>query len=179
MLNRQLIGTAWQDYAGTRQGKLPGASTSNAETQSWSETQRRAVETGEVVEHVGEDIVTFAVPVSLRGQVLGAVEWDIPRAAYTENARQLAGELAGRLAISADNARLFEQAQRVAQRERLVNDIASKLVQQTDVSEILKVAVREVGQALRVPQTSIRLGAARQSATESEAGEPKLRMESK
>jgi GAF domain-containing protein len=103
------------------------------------------------------DTVTFAVPVSLRGQVLGAIEWDIPRATYNDNARQLARELAARLAISADNARLFEQAQRLAERERLVNDISSKLTQQSDVAEILKVAVREVGQALRVPNTSIRL----------------------
>ena len=97
------------------------------------------------------------MPVSLRGQVLGAVEWDIPRSAYNENTRQLARELAIRLAVSADNARLFEEAQRIAQRERLVNEIASKLTQQTDVTEILKTAVREVGQALHVPQTSIRL----------------------
>jgi GAF domain-containing protein len=89
--------------------------------------------------------------------VLGAVEWDIPRESYTEETRQLAQELAARLAISADNARLFDQAQRVAEREALVNKIANKLTQQTNVARILSVAAREIGQALRVPQTSIRL----------------------
>jgi GAF domain-containing protein len=111
--------------------------------------------------------VSVAVPVSLRGEVLGAVEWDMPRVAYNENVRQLAQELAARLAITADNARLFEQAQRLAERERLVNTISSKLTEQTDVTQILRTAVREVGHALQVPQTSIRLAASRDTDIES------------
>src|SRR5258708_18813595 len=147
--NKLIAGEAWRDYIGTRQESAAGG--------VWTETQRQAVETGDIAEAIAPDAVTFAVPITLRGQVLGAVEWDVPRSSYNENIRQLARELAARFAISADNTRLFEQTQRVAQRERLVNEIAGKLIQQTDVSEILKVAVQEVGQALRVPQTSIRL----------------------
>lgn len=66
-------------------------------------------------------------------------------------------ELVGRLALSLDNARLFEESQRAIERERLVNDIASKLTTQTDIEAILQTAVREVGQALRAPQVSINL----------------------
>jgi GAF domain-containing protein len=156
-LNRRLVGEAWRGYATSRRGALPAASTDDGAADSWSEWQRQAVETGQIVEHIGEKTVTLAVPVSLRGEVLGAIEWDIPRESYTEEARQLAQELAARLAISADNARLFDQAQRVAEREALVNAITNKLTQQTNVARILWVAAREVGQALRVPQTSIRL----------------------
>jgi GAF domain-containing protein/HAMP domain-containing protein len=151
-LNRQLIGEAWRDYA---QGRHNDANTASPE--QWSDLQRQAIETGEIVEVIKADSVTFAIPVSLRGQMLGAVEWDLPRSAYNENSRQLGRELAARLAITADNARLFEQAQRLAERERLVNDITSKLSQQADVAQILKVAVQELGQALRLPQTAIRL----------------------
>jgi GAF domain-containing protein len=115
------------------------------------------METGEVVQSVGEETVTLALPVSLRGQTIGAIEWDIPRSAYNENTLQLAHDLAARFAITADNTRLFEQSQRLASRERLVNEITSKLTQQTNVTQILQVAVKELGQALRVPQTSIRL----------------------
>ncbi|MEP7288910.1 MAG: GAF domain-containing protein [Chloroflexota bacterium] len=160
-LNQQLSGDVWRKYLEVRHSNIPAASTAllggKDVTTEWSALQRQAIETGEIIEQVEAETVTFALPITLRGQVLGAVEWDVQRVAYNDNVRQLAYELASRLAISADNARLFEQAQRLAQRERLVNDIASKLTQQTDVSEILKVAVREVGQALHVPQTSIRL----------------------
>jgi GAF domain-containing protein len=69
----------------------------------------------------------------------------------------LAQELANRLAISLDNARLFEDSQRAAERERIVNTIAAKLTPQTEIAEILQTAVREVGQALRAPQVNIRL----------------------
>ncbi|MCC7446040.1 MAG: GAF domain-containing protein [Anaerolineae bacterium] len=159
-LNRRLIGQAWQDYTTSRRPEALVGTTGNGSAH-WSEWQRRAIETGDTVEHPGETVVTFAVPIRLRGQVIGAAEWDVPRANYGANSRQLAQELANRLAIIADNVRSFDQAQRLAQREHLVSDIASKLTQQTDVSQILQIAVKELGQALRVPQTSIRLAANR------------------
>jgi hypothetical protein len=38
-----------------------------------------------------------------------------------------------------------------------VNAISAKLTPQTEINDILQTAVREVGQALRAPQVSIRL----------------------
>lgn len=101
--------------------------------------------------------IPIAVPVQLRGQTLGAVEWEIPADELNENKLQLAQELANRLALSLDNARLFQESQRAAERERVVNNIAARLTPQTEISDILQTAVREVGQALRAPQVSIRL----------------------
>jgi GAF domain-containing protein len=153
-MNRRLIGDAWRSYNATRRRSLGRIS------EPWTELQRRAAHEGDVVEQIGEELVTLAMPVMLRGQVIGAVEWDIPRTSYNHNVRVLAHDLVERLALAADNARLFEQSQRLADRERIVNEIATKLSQQTDVRQILQVAVRELGQALRLPQTSIRLAEA-------------------
>lgn len=75
----------------------------------------------------------------------------MPRATYNENMRLLARELAARLAVNADNARLLEQSQRLAERERLVNTITERLSRQTSVEQVLQVAIRELGQALRLP----------------------------
>jgi GAF domain-containing protein len=88
---------------------------------------------------------------------LGAVEWELPKDEFDNNKIQLAQELTDRLAVSLENARLFRESQRAAERERLVNDIAGRLTSQTDIDEILQTAVREVGQALRSPRVSIRL----------------------
>ena len=115
------------------------------------------------------DNMTFAVPVMLRDQVFGAVEWTVPQISYNENTRLLAWELAGRLAVSADNARLLEQSQRFAARERMVSDITNKLVQQANVEAVLQTAIRELGVALRVPQASIRLAT---TTAVSESAEP-------
>ncbi len=101
--------------------------------------------------------IPVAIPVMLRGQVLGTVEWELPAQMLSEEKLELAKELANRLALSLDNARLFQESQRATERERLVNSIAAKLTEQTTINDILQTAVRDVGQALRAPQVSIRL----------------------
>ncbi len=154
-LNRLLIGETWKDYIQLRRRKTPAIAT--RESEAVTILQQQAIQTGELAESTHDDQVQFAVPILLRGQVLGAVEWELPKSAYNENTRVLAAELATRLALSADNARLLEQSQRLLQRERLINDIGSKLTQQSDVSQILQTAVRELGNVLPVTQTTIRL----------------------
>ena len=157
--NRAATRAVWQQYLrGQRAGQLSGQT--GAPASDTSSLREQALATGSVA--VGEPdarrIVPIAVPVILRGQVLGAVEWDVPARDLDENRLQLAQELANRLAVSLDNARLFEESQRATERERVVNDIAAKITAQTDIDEILQTAVREVGQALRAPQVTIRLG---------------------
>jgi GAF domain-containing protein len=157
-LSRRMLGEAWRGYEVARRRAMPrrGFTAPEHDTQ-WSELQLRAYYSGKLQERFDEDTVTFAVPVQLREQRFGAVEWTVPRTAYNENMRLLAQELAARLAVSADNARLLEQSQRLAERERLVNTISDRLNRQTSVEQVLQVAVRELGQALRLPQAFIQL----------------------
>jgi GAF domain-containing protein len=115
------------------------------------------MDTRQIAERLDDGMITFAVPILLRDEVLGAVEWQVPEARYTSNTRQMAFELTARLALTADNIRLFEQSRRIAQRELLVNQISGKLTGTTDIDEILQTAVRELGLALRSPQTAIQL----------------------
>jgi GAF domain-containing protein/HAMP domain-containing protein len=161
--NRAATRSAWQEYLrGQRMAQLSGEAGMPVAAAETSPLRAQALASGQIA--VGEPnarkVVPIAVPVLLRGQVLGAVEWEIPARDLDENRLQLAQELANRLAVSLDNARLFEESQRATERERVVNDIAAKITAQTDIDEILQTAVREVGQALRAPQVSIRLGKA-------------------
>lgn len=103
--------------------------------------------------------IPLAVPIKLRGQVLGAVLWELPLIEYSDDKVALAEELVNRLAVSLDNARLFEESQRAAERERVVNDIAAKITGQTNVDAILQTAVREVGMAIGTNNVDVRLGA--------------------
>lgn len=103
--------------------------------------------------------IPLAVPIKLRGQVLGAVLWELPLIEYSDDKVALAEELVNRLAVSLDNARLFEESQRAAERERVVNDIAAKITGQTNVDAILQTAVREVGMAIGTDNVNVRLGA--------------------
>jgi GAF domain-containing protein len=76
---------------------------------------------------------------------------------------QTAQDLVDRLSIATDNAQLFEQSQRLVERERLINEITRKLSTQTDVRQILQVAVRELGQALGTTETNITLDIGKQT----------------
>jgi GAF domain-containing protein len=108
----------------------------------------------------------IAIPINIGGQTIGTVEWEVPAQEFDENVLDMAQELAKRLAISLENARLFQESRRAAERERMVNTIAARLSAQTNVHEILQTAVREVGQALRTPQVSIRLHGTEEKSTE-------------
>lgn len=101
--------------------------------------------------------VPIAVPIRLRGQLLGTVEWEVPHLEFDQNKVQLAQDLTDRLAVNLENARLFQESQRVATRERLVNEISAQLTTQNEIDQILQTAVREVGRAVRAPHVSIRL----------------------
>ncbi len=110
-----------------------------------------------VGETTNRDTVPFVVPVKLRNQILGVVEYEIPKAEFEYDKVLLAQELVSRLAISLENARLFQASEQAADRERIVNDISAKLTNQTDIQGILQTAVLEIEQALRTPQVAIRL----------------------
>jgi GAF domain-containing protein/HAMP domain-containing protein len=101
--------------------------------------------------------IPFVVPINLRKETLGVVEYEVPEADFTLDKVLLAEELVSRLAISLDNARLFQDSQRSAERERIVNEISARLTAQTDIEAIIQTAIHEVGQALRTPQVAVRL----------------------
>ena len=94
----------------------------------------------------------ICVALKARDRTLGAVTLvssEIGRR-YDNDDLVLAEELARRAALAVDNARLFFEAKARADREALVNAIGKKLRSSLDSNEILRVATREVGQALNV-----------------------------
>jgi GAF domain-containing protein/HAMP domain-containing protein len=157
--NRLATLNAWERYMHEQRAQQLSSAAGITTGLDMSDLRQQALARNQVA--VGElterETVPIAVPIQLRGQVLGAVEWELPAQDFDDNKLQLAQELANRLALSLDNARLFQESQRTTERERLVSSIAAKLTGQTDIEEILQTAVREVGQALRSPQVSIRL----------------------
>jgi GAF domain-containing protein len=161
--NRVATLNVWNEYL--RDERLEGLqkAVGIGETAMLSEMRERALQEGQII--VGDltprRTIPVAVPVMLRGQVLGAVEWELPQVGFGEDKLELAQELANRLAVSLENARLFAESRRATERERLVNTIATRLTSQPSLDSILQTAVREVGQALRVPQVTIRFQGAK------------------
>ncbi|MBN2305800.1 MAG: GAF domain-containing protein [Anaerolineae bacterium] len=157
-LNQSLTRMGWREIGrGSKRPSLSASVGASVDNGTWSDLQQKTIQTGQVaVQNEGQQ-TRFAVPVVLRGEVLGAVEWQVPSARYSKEIVQLAHELTTRLALTAENIRLSDRSRQAAQREYLVSQISTQLVGMTDVDEILKVAVRELGLALRAPQTAIQL----------------------
>lgn len=157
--HRQTTGRAWNEYMNARRQRALDSEAGAPLISDITSLRQQAIlqEKAVVGEETVRNTVPFAVPIQLRGRTLGAVEWELPTADFNSYKLQLAQELVNRLAISLDNARLFQESRRAINRERLVNEIAARLTGQTDIDEILQTAVREVGRALGAPQVNINL----------------------
>jgi GAF domain-containing protein len=99
------------------------------------------------------------VPIELRGRAIGAIEVEMEGAIRQTETLEVLQSVAQRLALSIDNARLFEQAQDIAQRELEVNTISTNLQSLNDIDDLARATIQELSRALGAAQASIRLGA--------------------
>jgi GAF domain-containing protein len=66
-------------------------------------------------------------------------------------------ELADQLGIALESARLYQDTQHRAARERLVGDIADRLQRAPDMGMLLEIAAQELNQALKGSRAYVRL----------------------
>jgi GAF domain-containing protein len=161
-LNRQLVGATWGMYIDERRDLAPSFEWINNELalvqRHESSLLSMTLEDGQprLEQRDGQDIL--CVPIRLRGQLLGAVEFQRPsEVGWSPSALELAQAVSERLALSLENARLFEQAQMTAHREQLVSQITAQMQTATDLQSLLTVAAAQFQNALGATVASIRL----------------------
>jgi GAF domain-containing protein len=79
--------------------------------------------------------------------VIGLQHWDTPRV-YNEQHVRLLNSIASQAAIAIENARLFEQIQARARRDRILREVTARVRGATDADSVMQTAVQEVGRAL-------------------------------
>jgi GAF domain-containing protein len=90
-----------------------------------------------------------SVPIAIRGETIGTLSVQIPDSnTFSEDQMDLVNAVAERVAFSAENARLFEETTRRAERERLVSDITVKIRGTNDPDTMIQTALEELKQAL-------------------------------
>ncbi|NWG16133.1 MAG: GAF domain-containing protein [Chloroflexi bacterium] len=163
-LNRQLTGRFWSDYLS--QQTAPPALTMDFVTQrrvpesEWTPTLREAVRVDSLVQRREKDQQVIAIPLRVRGQVIGAMEFELESAeALTPEEISLIQEVGDRLGLAVENVRLFEASQSAAQREALVNEIAARLQAGSTVEMTLNAAARSLKETMKASRVAIRLGA--------------------
>jgi GAF domain-containing protein/HAMP domain-containing protein len=96
------------------------------------------------------------VPIMVRGQKIGTLAVRAPQGhEFTEDELDIIRAATERTAISAENARLFDETTNRAERERLVSEITNKIRSTNDPQEMLNTAMQELKQALGTSKVQI------------------------
>jgi GAF domain-containing protein len=100
---------------------------------------------------------TLAVPIRLRREILGVLNVRFDEDTVPVEAVPLVEELANRLALSMENARLLAESQGRALRERQVSEITARVRAEVEVEALLERALRELGQLLDARQAAVQM----------------------
>jgi GAF domain-containing protein/HAMP domain-containing protein len=96
------------------------------------------------------------VPIKLRGETIGNLIIRAPlKQRWSQDQIDLAEAVAERVALSAENARLFDETSRRAERERLVTEITSKIRSTNNPEEMIRTALDELRDALGATQVQL------------------------
>jgi nitrate/nitrite-specific signal transduction histidine kinase len=112
----------------------------------------------EGLQEENEDSSIMAIPMKIRGEVIGVLNLRIASNHVPVEINQFVQDLADRLSLVLENARLIEVAQRQGERQRLTGEISDKIRQTLDMDSILRAAVQEIGDTLDLAEVEVRIG---------------------
>jgi len=160
-LNRELTGAIWADYL--RGGDtdynldLDFEENETITSDELSAALMDAIERDDIVREVRDGRNIVAVPLRVRGEVIGAMEFEVESEISVADLDMLR-EVGERFGLAAENNRLYENSQRVAQREALVNEISTRMQSANSVDATMAEAARSLRDALKANRVAIRLG---------------------
>ncbi|MBI1279049.1 MAG: GAF domain-containing protein [Anaerolineaceae bacterium] len=161
-LNERLTGRFWKDFLNQQNASsllLDLESSSAVVDNTWTPSIREAITSNQSIQSNSTDTKLVTVPLRVRGQVIGAMEFEIDQNG-TVSADDIAmmEEVSEQLGLAAESNRLYETSQRIAQREALVNEISTRLQSGTSVEMTLNSAARSLKDVLKANRVAIRLG---------------------
>jgi GAF domain-containing protein/HAMP domain-containing protein len=163
-LYRQFISQTWEKPLGqdTKIGYLQSFAGGSSLKQPISSPEiKQAIAKGEMIlastnnkKQVG-NLPDIAIPIKLREQVIGVMTVRSSEQNRTWNQDELAlvRAVSERVAFALENARLLDESQRRAAKERVIGQISSKISAAVNTENILKTAVGELGSI--IPNTEI------------------------
>ncbi len=161
-LNERLTGRFWKDFL--NQQDAPSLDldllTHVASTDSaWTSSIKQAIQSNQSVQSKSTDAKVVTVPLRVRGQVIGAMEFEMDeKGNLSDEDLAMMEEVSEQLGLAAESNRLYETSQRIAQREALVNEISTRLQSGTSVEMTLTSAARSLKDVLKANRVAIRLG---------------------
>ena len=83
-------------------------------------------------------------------------------AQWTDEEVALIEAVSEQMSLAIENARLFEETQRNAWRDRIVSESTAQVWSSSEIEDVLKTAVTQLGDKLRASEVVIRLGTSKQ-----------------
>lgn len=162
LLNQQLTTKAWTEYLTGREDELaftidPSQDVAQRGTE-WTPGLVEAAQQNVVVQKHDGDQSIIAVPLQVRGQAIGAMEFELETGALTQEDIDLVQTVAERFGLAVESARLYDESRRVARREAMLNEIGSRLQSSNNVDAVLSEAARSLQSTLGAQRVAIRLG---------------------
>ena len=104
----------------------------------------------------GFQLIQFLGQFGHRGEEIGELSISIPRdESMKSDQMDMIRAVADRVAVIAENARLFDETTRRAERERLVTDITTKIRTTNDPQAMIETAINELREALKVSRIEV------------------------
>ncbi|GAB5490461.1 MAG: hypothetical protein Phog2KO_06760 [Phototrophicaceae bacterium] len=159
-LNRQLTKQAWTDYLQTDR-RINGVTWSESDFQNranWSDEMLTASQKRRAITEEKDGIRTIALPIELRGEVVGAIEIETDSNKNKDDVIDMVQAISQRLGVSLDNARLFEESNEATAQEQRISEIVAQYQSADSVDELLRLTVKGLAETLGADHASIRLG---------------------
>jgi GAF domain-containing protein len=125
----------------------------------WLPWMVQAAQKGQTVLWQANGFSIASVPIRVRDHILGVLDFrkEGETSSWMTEDLTLVQTLTDQLGQALESARLYQNTQLRAERERLLAEITSKVRASTNVNVILQTAVRELAEALQVPKGAIQL----------------------
>lgn len=164
---------AWEELMRTRnftgagyEARLAGVTKlAPAEPETWHLAAQEAWTEGTLVLAGGDSSDdlrehSLAIPISSRGEIIGVIDVAKPATFgdWTLEEKELLQALTSQLGVAMENARLYEEAQERAIRQRLLSDISGRIRASLNVDTVLQTAVQEMRALLGLSAAEVRMG---------------------
>ncbi len=110
-----------------------------------------------------DDSDALVVPITVRGHVIGVLdarksgEAEPDSEPWTSDEIALMESLSQQLGVALESARLYQDIQRQAARERLVSEVTARMRESMDMNTVLKSGAEGIREAMGLPAVTVRL----------------------
>ena len=163
-VHRHYLREAWTGFGAGRESEMGyrySVGEVEPDPEAWLPAMSEARQQNKVVIAPDTDGAnTLSLPITLRGESIGLLGFKKEgEGGWTDDDVAVAQAVADQVALSLENVRLFDEAQRRAQREALTRELSEKMRRTTDVNAILETAIQGLGKALGSARAFVRLDA--------------------